>query len=48
MSLLIVIAVRVLEAMFALGMLGSLFVILVSGVEDVETMFDTTDDIPSH
>ena len=48
MSLLVVVAIRILEGMFALGILGSVLVILVSGVEDIETMFDTTGDVPSH
>lgn len=48
MSLLVTVGIRVLEAMFAIGLLGSVLVILVSGVEDVETMFDTSDDSPAH
>lgn len=48
MTILVVVMIRVLEAMFAIGILGSALVIVVSGVEDAETMFDSTDDSPSH
>ena len=43
MDFLIMIAVRFLEAMFALGLVGSLGVLLVSFVEDIETLFDLED-----
>jgi hypothetical protein len=47
-DMLVVLCIRILEAMFAIGILGSILVILISGVEDVETMFDTTDDSSAH
>lgn len=34
---------RLLESMFALGLIGSLGVLLVSFVEDIETLFDLED-----
>ena len=44
MSTLISIVVQVLEGMFVVGMAGSLLVIILTGVEDVETMLDTSGD----
>lgn len=43
MDFLIVIVVRLLETMFLVGLLGSLGVLLVSFVEDAETLFDMED-----
>ncbi|MGA9528060.1 MAG: hypothetical protein WBS24_08095 [Terriglobales bacterium] len=40
---LILVVVRILEAMFLVGLLGSLGVLLVSFVEDAETLFDMED-----
>ena len=46
MGLLITILIRSLEAMFAAGWLGSVFVLLITAVEDVETLteFDEPSD----
>jgi len=43
MDFLIMLLARFLEAMFVIGMLGSLGVLLVSFVEDAETLFDMED-----
>ena len=37
--LLVVILVRILEAMFAVGVFGSTLVLLLTFVEDIETLF---------
>jgi len=44
MATLITVIVRVLETMFVIGMAGSAVVIVLSGIEDVETMLDIGDD----
>ena len=44
MSTLVSIVIQVLEVLFVVGMAGSVLVIILSGVEDVETMLDTSDD----
>lgn len=36
--------IEVLEVLFLVGMAGSALVIILSGVEDVETMFDSSDE----
>jgi hypothetical protein len=43
MDFLIMLLARVLEGMFLVGLLGSLGVLLVSFVEDIETLFDRED-----
>lgn len=43
MDFLIMLVVRGLEAMFVVGLVGSLGVLLVSFVEDAETLFDMED-----
>ena len=43
MDLFIRVLARTLEAMFVVGLLGSLGVLLVSFVEDIETLFDLED-----
>ena len=40
------ILVMILEGMFALGMAGSVFVLLLTGIEDVETLLDRKEDVP--
>jgi hypothetical protein len=39
MDLLITIAVRLLETMFVLGGIGSFLVLILTGIEDLETLF---------
>lgn len=43
MDLLITVVARTLEAMFLVGLIGSFGVLVVSFVEDVETLFDMED-----
>ena len=43
MDFLITVGARLLEAMFVVGLIGSLGVLLVSFVEDAETLFDMED-----
>lgn len=43
MDLLILLVARTLEVMFAIGLIGSAGVLLVSFVEDAETLFDMED-----
>jgi hypothetical protein len=38
MNLLVTVGIRILELLFFVGWAGSLFVIILSGVEDVETV----------
>ena len=38
MGLLATIAVRVLETMFAVGAIGSCIVLILTGIEDIETL----------
>lgn len=40
-------AIRLLELLFVIGCFGSLVVILLSGVEDVETVFKRTEETES-
>ena len=35
--------IKILEWLFVIGMAGSAIVIIISGIEDVQTMFETTD-----
>ena len=48
MTTLISVLIQILQVMFVVGMIGSALVIVISGVEDVETMLDIGDDQPSH
>ena len=43
---LVTFGIEFLEALFVVGMVGSALVIVLSGVEDVETMFEMGDDQP--
>jgi hypothetical protein len=43
MGVLITIAIRLLEFMFALGVIGSAIVMVLSGVEDIETLIGPDD-----
>ncbi|HTK96364.1 MAG TPA: hypothetical protein VL382_12080 [Terriglobales bacterium] len=47
MAALITVLIRILQVVFVVGMAGSVLVIILSGVEDVETMFDSSDEPPS-
>lgn len=40
----ITIGIRILEFLFFAGWIGSLIVILLSGIEDIETIFSKDDD----
>jgi len=40
MMFLVTVGIRVLEFMFFVGWIGSLLVILLSGIEDLETVFE--------
>lgn len=40
-------AIHLLEAMFAIGSIGSVFVLILSGIEDFETLIGK-DDTPQH
>jgi len=46
MEVVIIILVRILEALFLIGIIGSLIVILMSGIEDVETIFEPDEAQP--
>jgi hypothetical protein len=43
MSILVVLGVRFLEGMFIVGALGSVVVLVLSGIEDLETLFGMDD-----
>ena len=43
MGLLATIGVRVLEVMFAVGVVGSAIVLVLTGIEDVETLLGSDD-----
>ena len=47
MDLLVLIAVRVLETMFFVGMAGSTIVLLLTTVEDVETLTESDEPTPT-
>lgn len=47
MGLLVTFGVRLLECVFALGLAGSAVVLVLSGIEDMETLFGS-DDAPHH
>ncbi len=44
MPFLVVLGIKILEWMFLVGLIGSSIVILISGVEDVETMLEFHDE----
>jgi hypothetical protein len=44
MGLLVTIAIRVLEVLFAVGAIGSTIVLILSGIEDIETLVGSDDD----
>jgi hypothetical protein len=44
MSLLGVLVARTLEAMFIVGSIGSAMVFILSGIEDLKTLFGSEDD----
>jgi hypothetical protein len=39
MSILVTIGIRILEGLFAVGLLGSAVVLILTGIEDVELLF---------
>ena len=47
MDLLVLIGVRFLEAMFFLGMAGSTLVLLLTTIEDVETLTESDEPTPT-
>jgi hypothetical protein len=44
--LLVRVVIYILEIMFIVGMIGSAVVILMTGVEDVETLFESEEPTP--
>jgi hypothetical protein len=46
MDLLARIGIRILESMFAVGAVGSFVVLILSGIEDIETLLGS--DEPTH
>ncbi len=40
----VVLIARILETMFIVGSLGSLVVLVLTGIEDIETLFGMDDD----
>lgn len=43
MDLVVTLAIRLLELMFALGSIGSAVVLILSGIEDIETLVGSDD-----
>lgn len=43
MELLITLGIRLLETMFVVGGIGSLLVLVLTGIEDIETLFGSDD-----
>jgi len=43
MQLIVILGIRLLEGMFAVGMAGSAVVLIVTGIEDLETLFGSED-----
>jgi hypothetical protein len=43
MGVLVTIGIRVLEAMFVVGGVGSVIVLILSGIEDIETLMGSED-----
>jgi hypothetical protein len=44
----VAVPIQILEVMFIVGLLGSVVVIVISAFEDVQIMFDTSDDETAH
>ena len=44
MGLLATAGVRMLEAMFIVGIAGSVIVLILTGIEDIETLFGSDED----
>jgi hypothetical protein len=44
MGMLAIIGVRALETMFTVGIAGSIIVLILTGIEDVETLFGSDED----
>ena len=44
MQLLVAIGIRLLEAMFVIGAIGSFLVLVLSGIEDIETLFGSSEE----
>jgi hypothetical protein len=47
MQLLVAVVIRLLEAMFVIGGIGSFLVLILSGIEDLETLFGRSEE-PDH
>jgi hypothetical protein len=43
MNVVVVLGIRLLELMFALGAIGSAVVLILSGIEDIETLLGSDD-----
>ena len=43
MGMLLTLAIRLLEFMFAVGVIGSVIVLVLSGIEDIETLLGSDD-----
>jgi hypothetical protein len=43
MNVVVTVAIRLLELMFALGTIGSVVVLILSGIEDIETLIGSDD-----
>jgi len=43
MNVLVVVGIRLVELMFALGAIGSAVVLILSGIEDIETLVGSDD-----
>jgi hypothetical protein len=46
MDVLVTVAIRILEGMFVVGAIGSFLVLILSGIEDIGTLFGS--DEPEH
>ena len=46
MNVVVTLAIRLLELMFALGAIGSAVVLILSGIEDIETLMGSDDSSP--
>ena len=44
MNPVVTVCIRILEVLFAIGCVGSVVVIILSGVEDVETIFSSQEE----
>ena len=47
MDTLITLLIWILEGMFAVGLVGSALVIVITTVEDIEVMFEKTEPLPT-